>query len=98
MNFLNASSARFELGNFRNRIERWIGQLIYRQLFSPVIGNENRILANSLDDQCWKNAITTTRDDFHALTITYIQLLRRCRVDFNIRFRTLLNQKPDASS
>src|SRR3954468_16646165 len=98
MNFLNASSARFELRNLRNRIERWIGQLIYCQLFSPMVGNENRIFANSLDDQCRKDTITTTRDDFHALAIQYVQLFRGCRVDFNVRFRTLLNQKTDAAS
>ena len=46
MNLLDARRTRLVLRNFRSRIERWIRQLIDRQLFSPMIRNEDRVWPN----------------------------------------------------
>ncbi len=97
MNLLNSRGAGFELRNLRSWIERGIRQLIHRQFFAPVIGNEDRVGSNRPHDQHRKHSIATPRDNPHTLAVVDLQLHRGFRMNLDIRFRTLLDQKTDAS-
>src|SRR5439155_26758693 len=98
MNFLDARGASFEFRNLRSRIERRIRQLIHRQLLAPVIRNEDRVRANRADDEHRKGSFASARCDSHALAIIDLQFHRSLRMNFDVWFGTLLNQKTNASS
>lgn len=78
---LQSSGADFELGDFGNRIEMAGGQLIGRFPSRPMIRNENRILANRLNELRRKFRRTATRNDANQIAIADIIL--RCEIRMN---------------
>src|SRR3989442_16033300 len=98
INLLEWRGASFEFRNLRNRIERRVSQLILRQLHAPMIRYEDRVGANRADDQHRKDSFAAARDDAHALAIINLQFHRSFRMNFDVRFGALLNQKTNAPS
>src|ERR1051325_11877323 len=74
MDLFNSRRTSLELRNLRSRIECGIRQLIYRQLFSPVIGNEDRVWTNRSHHQHWKHAFAASRDHAHTFAVVDLQL------------------------
>src|SRR5712691_7375419 len=62
-----------------------------------MIGNEDRVLADRLNNQRRKYAITTPRDNSHTLTIVDFQLHRCLWMNLDVRLGTLLDEKSDTS-
>src|SRR5688500_14861177 len=97
MNLLDARGACLVFRNLRCRIERWISQLIYSKLFTPMIGNEDRVWANRAHDERRKNTFAAPGDYAHPLSIVDLEFRRSLRMNLNVGFGTLLDQKADAS-
>src|SRR5215216_3712591 len=97
MNFFNSRRAGFELRNLRHRIERGICELINRQLFTPVVRNENRVRTDRAHNQHRKNSFTAARDNAYTLAVVNLESQRSFRMNFYVWLGTLLDEKPDPS-
>src|ERR1044072_8618400 len=63
-----------------------------------MVRYEDRISANRLHNQSWKDSFTTSRNYTYTLAVVHLQLHCSFRMNFNIWFRALFDEKSDAPS
>src|ERR1043165_739539 len=97
MNLLDAGGTGFILRYLRRWVERWVCQLVGRQLFAPVVRDKDRVGADRLDDERRKDALAAPRDHAHALAVVDLQLHGRLRVNLDVRLGALFDEKAYAT-
>src|SRR5688500_439416 len=93
MNLLDACGAGFVLRDLRCRIEHRISQLVDRQLFAPVIRDEDRVGSDRFDDQRGKDTLTPTRNYLDSLAIVYLKFHCGLRMDLDVGLRALFDEE-----